>query len=266
MSDELTVRFMLRGGGYEDRKTTAGELVGKLINGASLRTFMIPDSSIPSNYPEHHETYDLPDVIVAGEYFWAKSRTLHLKPEDGSTAAYCYTNIGNVFCAVNPIHNQVILMSKKRYRTHRWLIRENYQLIWDSDAGHSPELIENEILAGAKFKIAMLDSEDVWNIHSVDLPMYYPDERKFTLKTVMEAYPVFFRYPPATTKMLIEGKDFFETKPSSNKNGILTVSPFQVFFTFYAVSSDGTYSNFFDIQRGTVQEYRRLKVFTDKKE
>ena len=57
---------------------TDKEIIEKLLNGASLRTFMIPDESIPSNYPEHIEAYDLPHVIINGDYFWGKSDTAHL--------------------------------------------------------------------------------------------------------------------------------------------------------------------------------------------
>jgi len=35
------------------------------------------------------------------------------------------------------------------------------------------------------------------------------------------------------------------------------------FSTFYALHSDGTYHNFFDIQRKTKQTYQRLKVFAE---
>lgn len=247
---------------YEDILMDDGEIVQKVLNGASLRTFMIPDSSMPSNYPEHIETYDLPHVIINGEYFWAKSETAHLRytigKQDWNSAAFCYTNIGSIFCGYVPAIHGASLMSRLRYKTHCWNIKENYNLIWDSETSLSTEPVKKAIEACLKFRVAMLDAEDVWNIHPVDLPMYYTEAGTFELKTVMDEYPFFFRYPGETKKLLADHHDFFANKPDDN----VTLSAEALFFyTFYALKSDGTYYNFFDIARNTTQRYKRLKVF-----
>ena len=161
----------------EMKTLTDKEIIKKLLNGASLRTFMIPDESIPSNYPEHIETYDLPHIIINGEYFWGKSETTHLihtlGSRDAGVTSFCYTNIGNIFCSYNPKTSGVMFMNKRRYRAHRWYLNDNFRMIWDSEMDNSTEVIRQEIESCSKFKIAMLDSEDIWNIHPVDLPMYY---------------------------------------------------------------------------------------------
>src|SRR3972149_3509184 len=147
----------------EMKPLTDKEIIEKLLNGASLRTFMIPDESIPSNFPEHIETYDLPHIIINGDYFWGKSESAH------------YYNADT---------NGITFMSKKRYKVHSWVLKENYRLIWDSEVSKSTEEVMKAVELSFKFKIAILDSEDIWNIHPVDLPMYYTHKKTFELKTV----------------------------------------------------------------------------------
>lgn len=252
---------------FDDRSDRGGEITARLLNGASLRTFMVPDSSLPSNYPEHMETYNLPHVILNGDFFWGKSDTSHLMvvPGEGMSprTAFCYTNIGNIFCSYTPENNCISLMSKKRYKTHLWRLRNDYQLIWDSDTDISTDTIREAIENCATFRIAMLDSENVWNIHPVDLPMYYPESKRFVLKTAMDEYPIFFRYPEDTVELLRNYPGFFETKPVGNEHGAIYVEKFVKFCTFYLIESDGTYRNYFDVPRNTVQRYTRLRIFTD---
>ncbi|HJO71327.1 MAG: hypothetical protein QF450_05770 [Rhodospirillales bacterium] len=45
------------------------EIIRKVLGGYSLRTFMVPDPAIPSNTPQHSETYDLPHVVIKGKHF-----------------------------------------------------------------------------------------------------------------------------------------------------------------------------------------------------
>jgi len=255
------VRVINANNTYEDKQMTDKEIVEELLNGASLRTFMMPDSSIPSNYPEHIETYDLPHIIVSGEYFWGKSETAHLTSQLRASA-FCYTNIDNIFCSYNPMIHKVFFMSKKRYKTHKWYLREDYTLIWDSEKDNPTDSIKKEIESCSKFKIAMLDSEDIWNIHPVDLPMYYLQEGKFELKTVMDEYPIFFRYVEETKKHVSNNSEFLSAKPDDNMS--LGYELFNEFFTFYSLSSDGSYYNYFDVPRGTKQKYKRLKIYVDR--
>ncbi len=244
---------------------TDKEIIDKLLNGASLRTFMIPDEAIPSNYPEHIETYDLPHVIINGEYFWAKSETRHLIHTLGSLdtgiVAFCYTNIDNIFGSYNPDTNGIRFMNKKRYKKHVWSLKGDYRLIWDSEKDDSTEYIKKAIESCSKFKIAMLDSEDIWNIHPVDLPMYYTREGISEFKTVSDFYPILFRYPHEIKKLIDQFSDFFSAE-SANKSKVLRFE-YQKFPTFYSIRSDGTYYNGFDIPRKTTQKYKRLKVFVD---
>ncbi|MBI3803049.1 MAG: hypothetical protein HY282_04735 [Nitrospirae bacterium] len=246
---------------------TNQEIVRRLLDGGSLRTFMIPDDAMASNRPEHIETYDLPHVIINGDSFWGKSETAHLFHAVGSEGrgevAFAYSNIGPIFCSFNPFTRGARLMSKKRYKRHEWIVRDQFRLVWDSEKEGSIDEIKREIESGSKFKIAMLDSEGVWNLHPVDLPMYYPEEGVFEFKTVSDQYPTFFRYPKQTEELLQRYPDFFSHRPEEDEPGFIRLNECQRFYSFYSVRSGGDYYNFFDIPRKTVQRYQRLKVFAD---
>ena len=84
-------------------------------------------------------------------------------------------------------------MRKDRYKTHEWKLIRNFRLIWDSDDNQPADIVASEIEACAKFRIAMLDCEGIWNVHPVDLPMYEKESGQFQLKTVWGSYPMFFR-------------------------------------------------------------------------
>ena len=218
------------------------EIVKSLIGGASLRTVMIPDDAMASNRPEHTETYDLPHVLINDCSFWGKSETAHLFHSPGSEGtgevAFGYTNIGSLFCSYNPSTRGARLMSKKRYKKHIWVLKNNFRLIWDSAQDDPADRIKNEIESGCKFKIALLDSENIWNIHPVDLPMYYSKTGVFELKTVMDQYPTFFRHPAQTKELLQRYPEFFDHRPQDDEPGFIRLSDCQKFYSFYVVRSE----------------------------
>lgn len=246
---------------------TDQEIVQRLLDGASLRTLMIPDDAMASNRPEHIETYDLPHLLINGSTFWGKSETAHLFHARGSEGrgevAFAYTNIGPLFCCYDPFLREARLMSKKRYKKHEWVVRDQFKLVWDSEKGSATEEIKREIESASKFKIALLDSEEIWNIHPVDLPMYYSKEGLFEFKTVVDQYPIFFRYPAQTGEIHQRYSDFFNHRPEDDEPGFIRLGDCPQFYSFYSIRSDGSYYNFFDIPRNTVQRYKRLKVFAD---
>ncbi len=239
---------------------TDEEIIKGILEGRSLRTFMVPDPAMPSNYPEHIESYDLPHVIINGGTFWGKTEAGHLvhvlgeAPYSGLNA-YCYSNMEGVFCAFCLEDGSAALMRKDRYKTHEWNLIGNYKLIWDSKGDQPADVVAGGIEACAKFRIALLDSEGIWNVHPVDLPMYETESGRFQLKTVRDGYPMFFRHQSLPDGMIekVRGIDRATT---------INYHP-TIFECFYSVFPDGTYYNFYDIQRNTTQEYQRLLVFTD---
>ena len=234
------------------------EIVQGILDGCSLRTFMVPDPAV-TYHPEHMESYDLPHVIINGNHFWGKSENGHLLHVPGEVQmdlnAFCYTNSVDFFCAHNRKENMVAVMRKDRYKTHEWRLIRNYNLIWDSDGGQTTDAVAEEIESCAKFRIAMLDREGIWNVHPVDLPMYEKESGRFQLKTVWDSYPTFFRHTRRLDNLIDKNQEF--------RRETAIPSPPPIFECFYSVFPDGTYYNFYDIPRNTKQTYERLKVFAD---
>ena len=238
---------------------TGEEIIQGILDGCSLRTFMVPDPAMPTNYPEHIESYDLPHVIINGAHFWGKAEYGHLHHIPGDAPyglnAYCYTNAADIFCALHADNGYVALMRKDRYKIHEWKLVRNYKLVWDSDGDQPAEVVAGEIEACAKFRIALLDSEGIWNVHPVDLPMYETDSGRFQLKTVRDGYPMFFRNKTPPREWITRCQEI------ERKECILFWS--HKFECFYSVFPDGTYYNIYDISRNTRKNYERLMVYTN---
>jgi hypothetical protein len=156
-------------------------------------------------------------------------------------------------------------MSLKRYKGHKFIVKDNWKLIWDSEWNEKPknDRLGQWIEQGSRFRIAMLDSENIWNIHPVDLPMLHINEGTFNIKTEHFEYASAVRNTMDIDKLVEANKTFFSTKPESNKDGTLSVkcSPFQGFYNLF---DNGEYYNFYDIPRGSTQRYKRLKIFCEK--
>ena len=146
-------------------------------------------------------------------------------------------------------------MHKDRYKTHAWNLVRKHKLIWDSDGDQPADAVAEEIKAGAKFKVAMLDGEGIWNIHPVVMPMFETKSGRFELRTAWDSYPAFFRSKTFKDDVLANlDKDDMREIISFN------TPRFESFYTFFP---DGTYYNFYDIPRFTTKIYDRLKVFSD---
>ena len=147
-------------------------------------------------------------------------------------------------------------------------------MIWDFDENQTTDIVRKEIELGSKFKVAMLDVEDVWNIHTVDLPMYELETGRFQLNTVLDFYPLLLRYGDSVEHLAGNFKEIVGKSPEwvgrtvgnrrvKDEREMTAQFKAQSFSTFYSLYSDGTYYNYFDIPRGTFKKYKKLKVFTD---
>ena len=243
------------------------EIIEKLINGYSLYTYMIPDDTIPTNRPLHAEGFYLPHVLITGDVFWGMSRAVHFlhSEKEFGLVSFCYTNRrGGVFFSYTPDVQNIVFMSLKRYKSHRFVLKDRWELIWDSEnKNYQNTRIDDCIKQGLSFKVAMLDVENMWNIHPVDLPMYHINERRFSIRTEYFDYASILRQPENIDSFVREHKMFFSKKPESNKDGTLrgNCPPFR---SFYNLFDNSEYYNFYDIPRGSRQRYQRLKVFCEK--
>ena len=218
------------------------ELIDEVLAGSSLRVVMTPDPEFGRNHPEHDETLDLPHILIRGDVLWAKSETVHLLHEFGVVAGevhgWCYCNQGKYFASFAPSTSMLHVMAKRRYKSHRWRVRRDYRLVWDSQGPTTAEPVRDGIDAGARFRVAMLDSEGVWNVHPVDLPCYIPEDGTFQLKTATDNYPLEFRSVPDMKKMT----DAIDGEIGEEWERIYNV-PVTLFRAFYSLFSDGTYYN-----------------------
>lgn len=243
------------------------EIIEKILEGSSLRTVMVPDPALTSNRPEHVESYDLPHIVINGGTFWGKTRNTHLFHVRGERiagcAAFCYTNAGENFFGLSLPSNNLVAFSRHRYKDYRWILVKNYRLIWDSQGTRSPEIVREEIDSASKLRIAMLDSEDVWNIHPVDLPMFELEPGVFRLKTEHDFYPSFCRQPNSADVLVgLMREAVGDLTQKTREMNVQFAVP--VFCAFYSASSEGVYYNYYDIPRNTQQRYKRLKVFSDR--
>jgi hypothetical protein len=244
------------------------DLIQKLIDGYSLYTYMVPDDSIPTNKPLHCEGFYLPHVLIKDDTFWGMARTVHVShsKETFGFGHFAYTNHrSGLFLSYNPSTSNITFMSTKRYKRHEFIVKDNWKLIWDSAWNEKPQdyRIDRVIERGSCFKIAMLDDENIWNVHPVDLPMYHINEGSFNIKTEYFEYAFAIRSTKDIDELVEANKTFFSTKPESNSDGVLhgTCAPFHA---FYNVFDNGEYYNFYDIPRGSRQRYKRLKIFCEK--
>ena len=219
---------------------TDEELVQGILDGCSLRTFMVPDADVTYD-SDHIESYELPLVVIDGNHFWGKSVNGHFNHIPGNkqmeVIAYCYTNSVEFFCAFNSTDNGVAVMHKDRYKTHEWGLIREFKLIWDSAGDRSAETIAGEIEAGAKFRIAMLDGEGIWNIHPVCLPMFEKESNRFQLRTAWDRYPAFFRTTPRLDSLIGNYQDF-QRQAANALIARLSFTP-PVFECFYSLTSGG---------------------------
>lgn len=242
------------------------QIIEGVLAGTSLRTFMVPDSSIPTNNPVHHECYALPHVIILGDQFWGKTTSTHVSCVKGREVpypcAFCYTSFREMFFSFIPHASSGVFMSKKRYKIHNWILKPNSKLIWDSQRNDDPKVIDEVIHTSSKLKIALQDEQEVWHIHPVDLPMYFPETNSFSLKTEYDVYPSDFRRIEAIQQVYDKLFDFFEIKPTSNADGCI---PFKSkpFVPVYEIYHDMTYRHYNDFNDDNIRTYRQLKIFAD---
>lgn len=223
-------------------------VLAALLEGASLRMTMWPDPAIVPEMPTHVEGFDLPHVIAVGDDFWAMTATC-LSSGGPIPSSFAYPSRGRVFCSFMPSCGAGVLMSAARYTRRGWHLRDDCLSVWDSESGGSTQEIQSAVEGGRRLKIALLDAEEIWNLHPVHLPMVA--DGWFDLRTPVDAYPAWFREPGSIDER--EGR----LPPETIASPRFSAAPFP---TWYSVCADGTYRGAMD---AVPRPYRRLKVFAE---
>ncbi len=190
-----------------------------------------PNQLITGGYPIGYRSFCSTDVMEIAALWYEKEHVLQITP------SYVYSS----FCI------------KKKYL---------WDLVWDSTKNlQDISLISQAVQQGQFFKIAMLDSENVWNIHPVSL-LTFSDNGFFEITTEYVEYPMLFRFPESLLETLNKNKVIFPSTFQEYKGENVFLQNLRGWPSFYTIHSDGSYCDIFDIPRNSLQKYKRLLIFS----
>ncbi|MBF0495450.1 MAG: hypothetical protein HQK58_02565 [Deltaproteobacteria bacterium] len=258
------------------------KVIKKLLDGSSLRICINSGQSPSVSSLECYKSYDLPHVVINGTHFWGKTRNncFEVYPKSAEYSglephitSYCFTNMGDISCRFEVAtvgsnfsndQFQATFMKTGGDNRHLWRVIDDYQLLWDSRRNDSPKVITDAIQHASRVKIVMLDSKGAWNIHPVDLPMYFPSLNQFELKTCYDCYPFFMQSPGETKKIIEHTAGCWDSGPDKETESVGVMATVKGFHSFYHIYSNGKVSTIYDLIENKSQKYNRLKVFTKK--
>lgn len=240
-----------------DKKTIA-EMI---LNGASLSSVMIPDPALESNYPAHDETYKMKFIYLDGDRFFSQTSPTHrsLRNNETYSSHNCYSySVGykkEMFIVCPGTNISVWGDISSRYAKFEWKIREDYDLVWTSDAKEEVSDLREAILDGKEMKLLINDEDGFWTALPVDLVNLEQESGEFVIRTETGYVPSFLPFK----------EELLKTMDLIKKNRIipaemirLETPPVPIFYTCY---SNGTYYNYFDEPRTLFRDYKALKIF-----
>ena len=137
------------------------------------------------------ESFELPHITLIGDRFFAKTANRHavsfqFKDYDlKASFSYAYSNYYDYVVNFSQTEGFSRICSKYAYEKITFVASQNYDLVWDSENDQSVRPVEAAILNGRKLKIALLDTDDTWNIHPIHMhrigctSTQYGNNRKF---------------------------------------------------------------------------------------
>ncbi|MBO1352261.1 MAG: hypothetical protein EBE86_035090 [Hormoscilla sp. GUM202] len=246
------------------------ELIEHLINGYSLHTVMVPDPFFPKNRPEHLESYSLNNVVINGKYFWGMSGGGHFfcQGNQFGNSRFYYSNINRIFFTTDSNATLAVMMDKCRYKEHNWQIKGDYELLWKWSGERNNQRLKDAINQSRKLKIAILDSEGIWNIHDVELCYYSIEDDTFSLTTSYLSYPVICRYPDIFIQQVEQTgiKSYLEEETVSDSGHAISMAlEGQPFIAAMHIYDNGTFKSAYDqLNQRDGQAYKDLRIFAAK--
>jgi len=255
------------------------QLIDNILSGQSLAVYLEPDENIieERTTKEYWETYDLPNIKLEAGMFFAYSDPHHAAGGDGiainDLSSYGYANFSNFFINFScesrlkglegaPVHT--LIMSRNRYKTFKFISKDNYSLVWDSAKPTPASNITPCLKQGLKFKIALLDFDDIWHIHAVDLPIFWPEMDAFQMQTHVNLYPAFFSQPKLFNSLFIPKNPLVFDKNTLKPNiNIDFEAPAGC--SYFSAYSNGEFITAKNRKTGgDAQKYKHFKVFCEK--
>ncbi len=237
----------------------------QILSGVLPRVFVGTEKEPAGGSMEKwEEEYALPHVLVSGKAFWACSRTtqcLHTFGRNvGGPLQTCYENMKGFSCSFRLQTGEAIFQDVRRQEQISLMPGRMGREVWDSAKDVSADALVPYIRSGVFMWSVMLDGEDVWNVHPVEARFWSTEQRRFALRTPLDSYPISLRYPLEIAKVLDKHFPVTGAPQTSESCPVISVriAPFSTFYVFY---SDGSYYNYYDIPRGTVRNYKRLRLY-----
>jgi hypothetical protein len=253
--------------------------IDDLLAGASLRVVLRPHRDVQIDFPDMIESFELPHITLIGDRFFAKTANRHalsfqFKDYDLKVAfSYAYSNHYGYIVNFSQTEGFSRICSKNVYEEITFVAMQNYDLVWDSEKNQSVESVETAILSGHKLKIALLDADDIWNIHPIHMPSFYVDKNFLELFTEQDSMPEFLK---SSNQLNIIGKEFNsllkdylrKNTPKNINTALKEVTMFNpdtdFFSNYYTVRSQGEYLHGkIVITEEEPQSYKALKVFAE---
>ncbi|MTI08290.1 hypothetical protein [Curvivirga aplysinae] len=243
-------------------------------NGSSLKIFLRPSNKIQSRQGSgtYIETYELPNIRHQDGKYLAFTDGNHTSSNNvkrlfqGYDSYYAYGNIGpgyynyTVLCTETGIQTTTHVMNKVRYEEMKWIVVDDYQLIFEGTHFTDNVNIINAIQNYKSFRISLTLQDDTVIRQDLDLFFYYPDQRNLFGYTKASHFPAFFRDLAAFDQFCLQtfAVEYFYPQ---EMNVSLEDTGQPSFFNFY---HDGTYEDAYMKIKGEKANYKNIKIFASK--
>ena len=243
--------------------------------GASVNIFLRPSDKIKSRTGTHTyiENYMLPVHFSQGERYVSTTDGNHVDLNlsnaviAGYRSYYAYSNVGpgffNVFSPPNHDGKQpcdLIVMDTRRYEEMRWVVRDDYETIFDGESFERNQRVIDAIADARNFRVALTFDDGRKTRLDVDLLFYYPHDHSIFGYTKSYSLPTSFYRPNEFHDQLQEivqsNGGFTPERSISIKTG--QWPSYSQFF------SDGTYSDFRMNAQGKREKLKNIKIFSSK--
>lgn len=243
--------------------------------GSSLNIFLRPSNEIKHRVgtQTYIENYALPNFQRKEDRYLCFTDGKHLEENKafysfkGILNYYCYSNCGPGFFNYGVVFKEesidvgLSFMNKVRYEEMEWIVRDDYELIFDGIEFHNNIEIIKAIQHAKNFRISITLANDVELRQDVDLLFYRPESETIWGYSKSAYLPASMGNP----------KDFHEfceehfLKDSEYYDPELYLKlddhGYPTFVQFFA---DGTYTDAYMSLNNTKDNYKNIKIFASR--